>query len=403
MNKETNASGQKGTGKFFLPSLFMSRFTLNPPSTLLSLLMIEIGLTFGLQVGIVGQISAVTSLVALIASFLMGALSVKFNHKRLLMTGLLIRSLSAVTCAFSSSFNTMLLFYSINGIGMALITPMTMSLTAEHTQDEKRESAIGWIIMSMPVASIIGSIAINYIAGFGSWRLPFLAFILPINVLSLIFVAMAVPSSQGQNTPSSKVDIFKGFKETLSNRSALACLFGSVFSAMCIGGFLVYQASFFRQRYLVSTDFTSLIFIGNAIFMAFGSQFSGRLMRRVGNQQLWTLAMVLSGASILLAFIFPNQWISLILSLTVNFQFGLAFTSANSLTLDQVPNFRGTIMSLFTAANNMGMTLGASLGGMILLRFNYGSLGIFLGLVGFLASLIVYFKAHARTSDVGEL
>jgi predicted MFS family arabinose efflux permease len=125
-------------------------------------------------------------------------------------------------------------------------------------------------------------------------------------------------------------------------------------------------------------------------------------MRRFGNQRLWTLAMVLSGASILLAMIIPNQWISLILSLILNFQFGLAFTSANSLTLDQVPNFRGTIMSLFTAGNNMGMTLGASLGGMILLRFNYGSLGIFLGLVGFLAAVIVYFKAHARTSDIGE-
>lgn len=283
-----------------------------------------------------------------------------------------------------------------------MITPMTMSLTAEHTQDEKRESAIGWIIMSMPVASIIGSLAINYIAGYGNWRLPFLAFILPINVLSLIFVAMAVPSSQVHSTPSSNADLFKGFKETLSNRSALACLIGTVFSSMAIGGFLVYQASFFRQRYLVSTDVTSLIFIGNAIFMAFGSRISGRLMRRFGNQRLWTLAMVLSGASILLALIIPNQWISLILSLILNFQFGLAFTSANSLTLDQVPNFRGTIMSLFTAGNNMGMTLGASLGGMILLRFNYGSLGIFLGLVGFLAAVIVYFKAHARTSDIGE-
>jgi predicted MFS family arabinose efflux permease len=54
-------------------------------------------------------------------------------------------------------------------------------------------------------------------------------------------------------------------------------------------------------------------------------------------------------------------------------------------------------MSLFTAANSMGMTLGASLGGMILLRYNYGSLGIILGLLGFLAALIVYFLVHERT------
>ena len=397
MDNDSTAIGEGRTESIFVPSLFLSRFTMNPPSTLLSLLLIEIGLTFGLQVGLVGQISAANSFVALIASFIVGALSVRFSHKRLLLTGLFIRTLSAATCAFSTSFNTMLLFFSLNGIGGALISPMTMSLTAEHLQGEKRANAIGWIIMSMPVSSIIGSLAINYIASFGSWRLPFLAFILPINILSLILVTRGVPPSQSQRTYPGDTDIFKGFTETLTTKSALACLIGTVFSAASIGGFLVYQASFFRQRYLVSTDFASVMFIGNALCMAFGSRIAGRFMRSVESRRLWALAMILGGVSIVLALIIHNLWISLILALMVNVQLGLAFTSANSLTLDQVPSFRGTIMSLFTAANSMGMTIGASLGGMILLRFNYGSLGLVLGLLGFLAALIVYFRAHERT------
>lgn len=397
MDNDSTAIGEESTGSYFVPSLFLSRFSMNPPSTLLSLLLIEIGLTFGLQVGIVGQISAANSFVALIASFIVGALSVRFSHKRLLLTGLLFRALSAATCAFSTSFNTMLLFFSLNGIGGALISPMTMSLTAEHFQGEKRANAIGWIIMSLPVSSIIGSLAINYIASFGSWRLPFLAFILPINILSLIFVTRGVPSSQSQRTYSGDADIFKGFTETLTTKTALACLIGTVFSAASIGGFWVYHAAFFRQRYLVSTDFVSLMFIGNALCMAFGSRIAGRFMRSVESRRLWALAMVLDGVSIVLALLIPNLWISLMLALMVNVQMGLAFTSANSLTLDQVPSFRGTIMSLFTAANSMGMTLGASLGGLILLRFDYGSLGLVLGSLGFFAALIVYFWAHERT------
>jgi len=397
MGKDPTAMERGGTGKFFVPSLFMSRFTGNPPSTLLSLLLIEIGLTFGLQVGVVGQISAANSFVALIASFIMGALSVRFSHKRLLMAGLMIRIISAATCAFSTSYYALLLFFSLNGLGIALVAPMTMSITAERLQSEDRATAIGWLIMAMPVSSIIGSLAINYITNFGGWRLPFLAFVFPINVLSLIFVMVGVPSSRSRSALSGDADIFKGFAETLSNRSALACLIGAVFSAMSIGGFLVYQASFFRQRYQVSMDFASLMFIGNALFMAFGSRFAGRYMRSVGSRRLWTIAMVLGGASIVSALIVPNIWVSLILALIVNFQLGLALTSANSLTLDQIPSFRGTIMSLFTAVNSMGMTLGASLGGMILIMSNYGSLGIFLGLVGLLAAFIVYFWAYERT------
>jgi predicted MFS family arabinose efflux permease len=170
----------------------------------------------------------------------------------------------------------MLTFFSLNGLGTALISPMTMSLTAENLEKEKRASAVGWIIMSIPVSSIVGSLAINYIVNIGSWRLPFLAFILPINILSLLFVALGVPTTQSHGTLAGDINIFEGLTETLTTRSAIACLIGTVFSAASIGGFLVYQASFFRQRYLVSMNFASLMFIGNALCMAFGTRIAGR-------------------------------------------------------------------------------------------------------------------------------
>jgi len=214
-----------------------------------------------------------------------------------------------------------------------------------------------------------------------------------------MFVTIGVPSSKRKRTVSGNNGIFKGFTEIFTKKSAIACLIGTVFSAASIGGFLVYQVSFFRQRFLVSMDFASLMFIGNALCMALGSRIAGRFMGSVGSRRLWALAMILSGVSIVLALIIPNLWISLILALIINFQLGLAYTSANSLTLDQVPSFSGTIMSLFTAANSMGATIGASLGGVILLMYNYSSLGLVLGLLGFLAALIVYFWAHESTQS----
>jgi predicted MFS family arabinose efflux permease len=75
---------------------------------------------------------------------------------------------------------------------------------------------------------------------------------------------------------------------------------------------------------------------------------------------------------------------------------GLAFTSASSLALDQVPSFSGTFMALFTGFNSLGGTLGASLGGMILLWSNYGSLGLFMGPISILAAIIIYRWAYER-------
>jgi hypothetical protein len=60
MRKESTQVEQR-IGKSFLLSLFLSRFTVQLPSSIISLLLIEIGLTFGLEVGIIGQISAVNA------------------------------------------------------------------------------------------------------------------------------------------------------------------------------------------------------------------------------------------------------------------------------------------------------------------------------------------------------
>jgi len=394
MTKETTPIKHR-IGKSFLPSLFLSRFTNQLPTTLLSLLLIEISLTFGLEVGIAGQISAAHSLVSLVASFIVGALSIRFSHKQLLMTGLLLQALSATVCAVAPSFNSLLLVFSLNGIGVALIAPMTMSIAAEYLQKEERANAVGWIILSVPISSIFISLAINFVTTFGNWRLPFLAILLPINVLCLLFVTMGVPALQ-ISIQSKEVDISKGFTEILAYRSAIACLIGTVISAMSIGGFVVYQASFFRQTYQVSTDFTSLMYIGNYLCMAIGIRIARHLMRRFGSRRLWALAMTILSINMVLAWLVPNVWLSLTLTLLVFILFGSVFTSANNLTLDQVPSFRGTIMALFTASERLGLTMGASLGGMILLWFNYGSLGLFLGLIGLLAAIIVYRWAHER-------
>jgi predicted MFS family arabinose efflux permease len=87
----------------------------------------------------------------------------------------------------------------------------------------------------------------------------------------------------------------------------------------------------------------------------------------------------------------PNLWISVILAFTVNLSFGLLFTAANNLILDLVPHFRGTIMSLLTAAESLGLTFGTSVGGLILVYYAYNILGLVIGSLGVIAALLVYF------------
>ena len=116
-------------------------------------------------------------------------------------------------------------------------------------------------------------------------------------------------------------------------------------------------------------------------------------MKRISYRLLWTFAIILAGAGIVLTLNVPNVWVSLMLAFIVYTNFGLVFTAAINFTLDLVPSFRGTIMSLLTAAESLGMTFGSSFGGLILLSLTYSSLGFIIGSLGFIAALVVYFWA----------
>ena len=100
-------------GRLVLPALFLARFATQNPSTITSLLLIDIGLTFGYSVGVTSQLRAMFSLFAAISAVLMGAWSVRFNHKSLLLLGLLFIIISVVGSAFAFNFHLLLIIYSL--------------------------------------------------------------------------------------------------------------------------------------------------------------------------------------------------------------------------------------------------------------------------------------------------
>lgn len=111
MNSDIEVDTKMLNRRFLLPTLFASSFSVTSANIITSLLLIEIGFTFGVSVGIAGQIRTLSFIVAIIASLLLGALSIKFEHKSLLLLGLIASTISALASGFSFNFIMMLLLY----------------------------------------------------------------------------------------------------------------------------------------------------------------------------------------------------------------------------------------------------------------------------------------------------
>jgi MFS family permease len=129
-------------GRMITPAVVFARAATTPISRITGLLLIEIGLAFNQPVGVIIQIRTVQSIIAVVIALLMGAISVKFKHKTLLIWGILIIAISAVGCWITPSFSFLLLVFPLAGIGTAMVQPMTNSLVGEHLPREKRSGAI---------------------------------------------------------------------------------------------------------------------------------------------------------------------------------------------------------------------------------------------------------------------
>jgi len=189
----------------------------------------------------------------------------------------------------------------------------------------------------------------------------------------------------------SKKSYLACFKEVLLNKSASFCLLGTVFRIAYFIAILLYVPSFVRQKFLVSTDYASIILLIGAIFYTLGSLTSAWFVNRFGRKNSTVLTLLLSGIFIILYPYFSSLWLSLIFMFLACWFSGMATTAAVSLTLEQVPGYAGTMMSLNAVAVNIGSAVGSGIGGLALISFGYKGLGNILGSLGVLGAFIYYF------------
>jgi predicted MFS family arabinose efflux permease len=267
--------------------------------------------------------------------------------------------------------------------------PMVMALVGEHLPLEKRANAIGIISASTSVPGLIVGPLIGLIVGYGGWRLSFFVFTLPLSLFGLIAVSIWLPyGANSHESKRSNVDFFRGFKEIISNKSAFSSLLGYVLALASMMALGSYCPSFLRENFMVSTEFVSNVFALVYIVYSLGSIACGRVVGKFGRKPVLIVSLFIESILIILSTNIQNLWLALIIIYIAYLMMGLVFPVSMSLTLEQVPEFRGTMMSLNSAAGNLGMALGAAIGGLMLLMYSYGFIGITLGALGIISTII---------------
>lgn len=385
-------------GKMVLPTLVFTRFISSTPSVLTGLLLLDISLSFDSPVGVTGQIRTASSIVALVAALAVGALSVRMQPKTLLLLGLGSILVSSIGCSMCNSFLMLFLLYPLTGLGVSLVTPMGSTLVAEYFTGDKRASAVGWLLAGGSLSWVIGSAVITNLAKIGGWRLAYSGFVVTSLVLGTIAAKIFLPEPEG--SVKDNIGIAEGFKAVYRNRSALGCLFSTIFRVASFQALALYSASFYRQVHLFSTGTTTVIVTLCSLCYTFGSIMAGRIVERFNRKNVTWVTLLLGSVLVPVFILVTNIWISLAAYFLTTLFLGIGSASGTTIFLDQEPEYRGTMMSFVSAFSSLGVAVGASVGGIALLSWGYVAVGGALGTLGFLGALTVLFMVKDGAENI---
>lgn len=392
------SSGEESSaGRFLVLSLTLACFSLFIVDIITRVFLLDVTTTFfgssdQAFVAITSQLVTISSGVSVVTGLLLGFLSVKYNHKKLLVVGVSCIPVGALGCSLAPNFIFMQIFYAIEGVGTTVVGVMALVLVGEMMALNKKPQATGWIMSGGAFANMTGTLIISFFfADTGSWRSFLLWFAFPISLIALAAAYFGVPSTRKKQADAlEKGAYLNTFKQIFQKKSAAACLIGNMFRvATVMWG--IYYVAFFRTDFGLSIASGALVAFGNIVVGTLGRLISGYMVNRIGRKRLPVLTLMIEGVTLpLLAFV-PELWIALVILYSNNFIGAFADPALINLTLEQVPQSRGTIMSINNVLIFLGTTIGAGIGGFVLAMFNYTGIFVVFGILILITAAFFFF------------
>jgi DHA1 family inner membrane transport protein len=388
-------AGEKSFKKrMFIPALLLVVFLCNTFAFFFSIVLIDVSKSFGISVGTASQILATTRFAGLIMSLVMGFLSIRFKQKFLLLTGVAFYAAGALGSSLAPDLTVMTFFQIFLGIGSSMATIMTYALIGTFLPLEKRGWTIGLVWSTIFITNLIVTPLTGVMADMAGWRSFLSWFVFPVGIVSLIVGFLIFPSKTSQLQPPTKHFYLKAFKQILSNKSAIAC----VLSTMLVSIYActpIYAPSFYRSIFSVSITTAGLFSAVVGATGIFGGFIAGRFMDRVGRKNLTVLTGLVSGFLVVFFTFIPNLWISVIFWGVSAFFVSMTWAALFGLSLEQVPSYRGTMMSLNHSFRYLGAILGLAVGGLVLNAFanNFQILMVILGSSNLALAIILFLIA----------
>ncbi len=309
---------------------------------------------FGVQESSVGLVLSVYTLAAALTLPFTGLLLDVLGRKPVGAACLIIDGVFGLLCTTAPSFRVLLVFRFLQGIGIAGLIPVAMTVVGDWYQGEKRLRIMGYLSATIAVAAVVIPLLGGVLAEF-SWRYPFFVYGFS-PLLAVAFVAL-VPETAPERAGSQTARYLSGLGKALKTVAVREVFLHSLGTYFLLYAMVTFVPLFIAARYGYGVGVAGAAISLNGFIAALVAGRAVGINRRLGRRFTLVCGYSAIGLSLAVMPLWPTAAgvaVSLVL-----FGVGMGVVQPvifNWATTAGPAELTGSIVSLFNTLKFIGMT-----------------------------------------------
>lgn len=338
---------------------FLTIFTAYTTAFILGPMLDVMGRDLGLSLTAMGQLAAIIFIPWGVGAPLLAPISDRYGRKPVILIGLTGLSLSSIAISFTDGYLAVAVFRFIAGLSGALVPPTAVALIGDNFAGRARGLAIGFATAGVAMGLLVGVPSVAFLTDYLGWRNAL--WISGAFGLALSFYTLhSLPSGRRTDVPSSYLASFAWMRQGAS----WLLLSGNVTERLMTSAFLTYVSVFLIRTFGISLSAAGSLITAMSVGALIGGLLGGALAGVRRRFLIITALVLLQGE--LLAFHFSG-FRFLTLTIAAGFLFSFFSHLSRPAVMDDLisiaPQARGAIIGFYSTSNQVGLFLGASLGG----------------------------------------
>ena len=364
MNSSTIDTQQKKGGMPALMALAIGAFAIGTTEFVPVGLLSSLADDLNISITLAGLLISGYAMGVAFGAPILTALTNRISRKTLLMLLMVVFIAGNSVAAIAPSFGLLLVARFITAFSHGVFFSIGSTIAADLVPEHKRASAIAFMFTGLTIATVTGVPLGTFIGQAFGWRSTFWAVAL-LGLVAIIASAILVPKNLKQAPPAKLADNLK----ILTNGPLMLA-----FSITALG----YGGTFVSFTYLapILEDITgfapsavSIILVVYGVAVAIGNSIGGKVANQNPLKALFWMFLVQAAILVILSFTVPFKVVGII---SIFFLGIFAFMNVPALQIyvvqlaeKHVPSAVDVASALNIAAFNVGIAIGAFVGGLI--------------------------------------